>query len=68
MASVEKMGEPGYPIDTKEAIGSDSDVERGNDIVVVSSDYVVDRALEKKMLWKFDVHILPMLAIMYLFK
>lgn len=57
-----------YPIDTKEAPGSESDVERGNDLVEVGDNYVVDRALEKKLLWKFDLHILPMLAIMYLFK
>src|ERR1700710_963848 len=28
----------------------------------------VDRALEKKLLWKLDTRILPSLALMYLFK
>jgi hypothetical protein len=28
----------------------------------------VDRELEKKLLRKFDIHILPALAVMYLFK
>lgn len=67
MASVENMSTPEYPIDSKD-IGSESDIERGNGIVEVSPGYVVDKAMEKKMLWKFDLHILPMLAIMYLFK
>lgn len=69
MASVEKMNGTEYPIDTKEAPGSDSDVERGTGITQeIGESYVVDKALEKRLLWKFDIHILPMLAIMYLFK
>lgn len=28
----------------------------------------VDRALEKKLLWKLDTRIIPLLAVMYLFK
>ncbi len=47
--------------------GAHVDKERG-DIENLSNDYVVDRALEKRLLWKFDIHILPMLAMMYLFK
>ena len=31
-------------------------------------DYVVDRQLEKKLLRKLDLHVLPMVALMYLFK
>ena len=30
--------------------------------------YIVDKELEKKVLRKFDIYILPSLAIMYLFK
>ena len=30
--------------------------------------YVIDKAMEKKMLRKFDVIILPTVALMYLFK
>lgn len=55
-------------VDCKEEPGSESDVERGTGLVQDVSGYVVDKQLEKKMLWKFDMHILPMLAIMYLFK
>lgn len=33
-----------------------------------SEEYVVDKALEKKLLRKFDLTILPTLALMYLFK
>jgi len=50
MASVEKMNSTEYPIDLKEAVGSESDIERGNGIVQVASTYVVDRKLEKKTL------------------
>jgi hypothetical protein len=30
--------------------------------------YIVDKDLEKTLLRKFDLHILPLLAVMYLFK
>lgn len=29
---------------------------------------VVDRALEKRLVWKLDTRVLPILTIMYLFK
>lgn len=28
----------------------------------------IDPAMERRMLWKFDLHVLPLLAMMYLFK
>ena len=28
---------------------------------------VIDRALEKKLLWKLDTRVIPLLTIMYLF-
>lgn len=28
----------------------------------------IDKKMEQKMLWKFDLHVLPLLAMMYLFK
>ena len=33
-----------------------------------NQDYVVDPKLEKKVLRKFDFYIIPVLALMYLFK
>ena len=30
--------------------------------------YVIDRAMEKRMLRKFDIIVLPTVALMYLFK
>jgi len=36
--------------------------------VVAGENFLMDRALEKKLLRKLDMHILPMLALMYLFK
>jgi hypothetical protein len=32
-----------------------------------SESYVVDKALERKLLFKIDMHVLPTLALMYLF-
>lgn len=29
--------------------------------------YTIDRAAERRLVWKFDLHILPLLAVMYLF-
>lgn len=56
-----------YPVESKDTAVSDSDVEKGIGEVEVTSTYVVDKQLEKKLLRKFDIHILPLLAIMYLF-
>jgi hypothetical protein len=33
-----------------------------------SEGYVIDKAMEKRMLRKFDIIILPTVALMYLFK
>ena len=55
-----------FAYDSKNPI-SDADVENGSGDVDFST-FVVDKAVERRLLWKFDVHILPMLAIMYLFK
>ena len=54
----------------------DTDVEKsGQDIVESKSqlagaieDYAVDKKVEKRVLLKFDLIILPTLAFMYLFK
>lgn len=46
---------------------SDKDIETGSGDVNYST-FVVDKTIERKLLWKFDLHILPLLAIMYLFK
>lgn len=31
-------------------------------------DYILDPSLERRLLQKIDIHVLPLLAIMYLFK
>lgn len=66
-STTEKI-EPEYPLHSKAVAGSESDIERSTVEVEDGTTFVVDRKLEKKLLWKFDLHILPMLAIMYLFK
>jgi acetyl-CoA carboxylase beta subunit len=59
----EKTQDGTYSTNPKEMQTSESDVEQGTTDI-----YVVDKKLERQLLWKFDLHILPMLAIMYLFK
>lgn len=49
-----------------QANAHDHDVEK--DIGTVEELPSIDRALERKLLKKFDLHILPLLAVMYLFK
>ncbi|CAK1359515.1 unnamed protein product [Cercospora beticola] len=55
-----------------------SDLQRTNsiskdhngDTVIVKEDgesFTISAAAERKLLWKFDLHILPLLAMMYLF-
>lgn len=55
-----------FACDSKNPI-SDIDIENDSGDVDYST-FVVDKTIERKLLWKFDLHILPMLAIMYLFK
>jgi hypothetical protein len=59
-----------YPTESKETPASESDVEKGTGDVEVEVGLVasVDKLLEKRLLRKFDLHILPLLAVMYLFK
>ena len=33
-----------------------------------NAHYAVDPMVERRLLWKFDCHLLPTLAVMYLFK
>jgi sugar phosphate permease len=45
--------------------------EEDNNSTVYATDdataYLIDHKAEKKLVWKFDTHILPVLAVMYLF-
>ena len=59
-------------VDKKESSTGDISI-KGNDAVSVETgdatdEYVIDKAIERKMLRKFDVTILPTLATMYLMK
>ena len=65
---VEKQETMQYGTDSKDARNSETDVERESGSVEDFSSFVVDKKLERRLLWKFDIYILPMLAIMYLFK
>ncbi|RDW85199.1 MFS transporter-6 [Coleophoma cylindrospora] len=64
MASVSVVGDVSHA-DAKTTFPSEKDIEEKAG--EVEGVYVVDRALEKRMLRKFDLHILPVLSIMYLF-
>lgn len=55
-------------IDLKEHV-DDTDLKRTVDERIERfQTQGVDKALEKKLLWKLDTRILPLLAVMYLFK
>ena len=62
---VEKQETMQYSTDSKDARNSETDVERESGSVEDFSSFVFDKKLERKLLWKFDIYILPMLAIMY---
>lgn len=56
--------------DTDERTGSIITIDGKGDTVVTQEDgesYVIDAAAERRLLWKFDLRILPLLAMMYLF-
>jgi hypothetical protein len=59
----DKSGDVSFTADSK-APPSSNQVEVG----IVRDSYVIDKKLERRLLWKFDLYILPMLAVMYLFK
>ncbi|EXJ87717.1 hypothetical protein A1O1_04642 [Capronia coronata CBS 617.96] len=61
---VESRSESGPELEVKKVA-----VTEGTDEVVgvVEDIYIVDRAMEKKMLQKFDWYIMPALSVMYLF-
>ena len=44
-----------------------SDGKQSIDIQVDGETYTIDAAAEKRLVWKFDLRILPILAVMYLF-
>jgi hypothetical protein len=50
-STVEKV-DPEYPLDSKAVAGSESDIERVPGEVEDGTTFVVDRKLEKKLLWK----------------
>jgi hypothetical protein len=61
------------PVKTEDFAYDSKNQNSNADIENVSGDieystFVVDKAIERELLWKFDLHILPMLALMYLFK
>jgi len=44
-----------------------SDAKQSVDIQVDGETYTIDAAAERRLVWKFDLRILPILAVMYLF-
>ena len=52
------------PSPSKGHVDEASSVEAGDSF----EGYIIDKAMEKKMLQKFDCVILPTVALMYLFK
>lgn len=58
--------EPDSPIDRTTSITSDS---HGNTVITQAhgDSFTIDRKAERALVWKFDLRILPLLALMYLF-
>lgn len=52
------MADKPIPAETTQDVSKDN----GQDI-----NNTIDTRAESKLVWKFDLHILPMLAVMYLF-
>src|SRR5579862_8326316 len=53
--------------DTKVIDEGSVDKDDYSDSRRMSASYALDPAAERKLVWKFDLHILPVLAVMYLF-
>lgn len=58
------LDEEKHPSPAKGHVDDASSVQAGDSF----EGYVIDKAMEKKMLRKFDIIILPTVALMYLFK
>lgn len=54
------------PTDSKDVLPVETDPEKVGHGEM--EDFVYDRAVERRLLRKVDIYVLPMLAIMYLFK
>lgn len=63
--SIEQLSKESDAI-SREKQSNSYDVEK--EVGIVEEVQLTDRVLERKLLQKFDLHILPLLAVMYLFK
>lgn len=45
--------------------GSDNTLEKGSSHGVIPSPEPIDRVAEKKLLWKCDLHVIPVIALLY---
>lgn len=73
MASLDKLPDvedkkPAYSLE-RERTNSISSDKQGNTIVTQENGevFTIDAKAERALVWKFDLRILPLLALMYLF-
>jgi len=64
MATDDKLSHMEAASPTKSA---SSDAKQSINVQVDGETYSIDASAEKRLVWKFDLHILPLLAVMYLF-
>ena len=57
---------PGKPFVTEASSGSKSTSEDGNPIEALPNLTPIDRAAEKKLLRKLDLHVIPVIALLYM--
>lgn len=66
LPSVESTRKASYEIECTQSITTDAN---GNTVVVKEDGetFTIDKDAERRLLWKFDLRILPLLTMMYLF-
>lgn len=53
--------------DEKTRPGSVNDAPEKGEVTLISAQQSIDPEMERRIVWKFDLRILPLLACMYLF-
>lgn len=66
MSAIQDEVEKAPVSDLEMGVASSVSEKDGAAVEVVSDEVVIDREVEKRILRKFDLHILPLLVFMYL--
>lgn len=64
MSTIDKT----HDMETAKPVKSNtSDAKASIEVTIDGETYSIDAAAERRLVWKFDLHILPILSVMYLF-